>query len=541
MVRPLALPSLVVSTAALCTPALAAQDPVVPVEEARLEDPSALAGQGLGWTVDLDGALAVVGGPGAATYSGLPGRALVYERSSASWNLVDELLPTGAQPSGYYAWSVAIQGERVVVGDSGAGTTGRAWVFERSGGSFVQTAELVPTASSGSVGAFGAAVDLDGDRVVVVAPYSGQVFEFRQQAGAWLQAAEIPLQAGHNRFLSRIALQGDRILVSMSYFVQILRRQAGGWTREAVLSPSEPTLAGTFGWSIALDGDLALVGDSTGKPYPHPGCGDGKVHVYERAGSSWPEVAVLTPPDVPPTDTCFTAGFGSSVALEGDTCVVGMPGGQVATPSLYVFGRTAAGWQRRARFTADDVVGLDGFGRWATGAALDGGRALVGAYERWTGGSGAAYVVRLTDGVGLAGCFGVGCPCANDDADAGCANSTGEGAALAGEGSNGVGADDLSLVASALPPFATGLVVAGDGVTRAPFADGLRCAAGALVRLPARQADGAGSFVEGPGVAGALALAPGDLRTFQAWYRDPAGPCTSGANLSSAYEVVFGP
>jgi hypothetical protein len=35
---------------------------------------------------------------------------------------------------------------------------------------------------------------------------------------------------------------------------------------------------------------------------------------------------------------------------------------------------------------------------------------------------------------------------------------------------------------------------------------------------------------------------PGDIRRYQAWFRDPfGGPCGSGFNLSNGYEIVWLP
>jgi hypothetical protein len=156
--------------------------------------------------------------------------------------------------------------------------------------------------------------------------------------------------------------------------------------------------------------------------------------------------------------------------------------------------------------------------------------------------------MTILGGPGLASCFGAGCPCGNDDASAGCANSTGSGALLIGSGSTSVAADNLLLSASSLPPFNSGLYYMGDAQVANPFYDGMQCALGTTWRfLCCIQNSGAGgTMVLGPGIAsgsGGL-VAPGTTWHFHAWHRDAApgpGPCGTGANLTNLYSVTFSP
>jgi hypothetical protein len=152
-------------------------------------------------------------------------------------------------------------------------------------------------------------------------------------------------------------------------------------------------------------------------------------------------------------------------------------------------------------------------------------------------------------------CFGIGCPCGNDDATAGCQNSTGGGGALLATGSSLYLSDDLVLLVQGLPSHARGFVFMGPLVTSAPFADGLRCVepgpnqtppGTGMFRFPIRVASG-GAFSEGPGLIAysqshfglAGTILQGATWRFQTHYRDPAGPCGSGTNLTNALSVTF--
>ena len=151
---------------------------------------------------------------------------------------------------------------------------------------------------------------------------------------------------------------------------------------------------------------------------------------------------------------------------------------------------------------------------------------------------------------GTAYCFGDGagtpCPCGNNGgAGEGCANSTGSGAVLGAGGSASVAADDLAFQADNLIPsqpallfVADNAVNAGSGVT---FGDGLRCAGGNVRRLGVKSPDSNGAATWGPGLNALGGWSAGQTQRFQAWYRDPSGPCATGFNLSHGVEVTFQP
>lgn len=139
-------------------------------------------------------------------------------------------------------------------------------------------------------------------------------------------------------------------------------------------------------------------------------------------------------------------------------------------------------------------------------------------------------------------------PCGNPDADAGCASSLGQGAAVSGRGTSSVATDDLVLGADPLPPDVFGLWFMGSSTTQAPLGAGVRCAGGSLYRYPVFSSGGTGQAHLGPGIAEQSCtrfgpggcIQPGDTWHFQVWYRDPQGPCGT-SNLSNAWKVTFTP
>jgi len=136
-------------------------------------------------------------------------------------------------------------------------------------------------------------------------------------------------------------------------------RSGSTWTEQAKLSV--PDAAG-FGWSVSIDGDSVVVGG----PLTLTG---GVAYVFVRSGTTWTQQQKLVPSD--PTSN---SGFGMSVAISGDTIVIGAP--QVGTGAAYVFVRSGTQWTEQQKLLASD--GLPG-DRLGIGVAISGDTALVGA------------------------------------------------------------------------------------------------------------------------------------------------------------------
>lgn len=160
--------------------------------------------------------------------------------------------------------------------------------------------------------------------------------------------------------------------------------------------------------------------------------------------------------------------------------------------------------------------------------------------------------------VGTTYCFGDGgaapCPCSNDGAPGcgGCSNSTGGGAYLVGTGSLSAASDDLVLICPGVPPHQFGIFYMGGSQATVPFGDGLRCVGPGgtgFFRFPVQSSGSSGEIALGPGIVWlshtfqntAGAIDAGETWFFQAWFRDPAGPCGSAFNLSNGIMIPFGP
>lgn len=199
-----------------------------------------------------------------------------------------------------------------------------------------------------------------------------------------------------------VALDGDTALVGApgptslaSGGAYIFVRSAGAWTLQATLTPDDGVAGDQFGVSVALDGDTAVVGS-----YYHTtarGMFSGSAYVFTRSGTTWTQQAKLAPDQGRSSDH-----FGNAVAVDSDTVVVGAiaqdVGSAVDAGRAYAFKRSAGIWTQEARFVLPDPATADDFG---CAVAVDGNTALIGAQYRLLPGQqhpGAVYVYARSSG-----------------------------------------------------------------------------------------------------------------------------------------------
>ena len=165
--------------------------------------------------------------------------------------------------------------------------------------------------------------------------------------------------------------------------------------QQAELIGSDSANGDVFGCSVAISGDTALVGACSHDD------DQGVAYVFVRSGTTWTQQAELSDPDDDPSGFAQSSYFGSSVALDGDTALVGAPfystnSGAGNQGAVEVFVRSATTWTQQAVLVAGDGSNNDEFG---SSVALSGGTALIGAPDKTDGSNaeqGAAYVFAQT-------------------------------------------------------------------------------------------------------------------------------------------------
>jgi hypothetical protein len=381
------------------------------VEDQRLFEAALTAGDELGAAVSVSGARIAVGAPRADLIGSLSGAAYVYVASGAGWVKESDVAPFGLAPNDEFGTSIDIDGTRLVVGAPGADVNfvsrGAAYVFERQGnGSWLQVAQL--SASEGTVGdAFGSAVSLSGDRVIVGAPEddpdgigaSGSAYVFERQGnGTWLEVAKLTsANAGAaRRFGRRVEIDGAVAVIAQSLAggavggdqIFVHRRVTSAWPLEDTIATPTGNVPGAadFASDISLSATRLLVSD----PSTTPG---GRAHLFEHQAGSWNPIAELL---AAPLGN--SAPVGRSVALRGDMAVLGGPGTNSLEGRAALFLRATNGiWRELASLQPNSRSGIapDDCGR---DVAIDDACIVVGAPRFTPAGpavaSGSAFAFR---------------------------------------------------------------------------------------------------------------------------------------------------
>lgn len=315
-----------------------------------LPSPDGIGGEGdqFGYSVAIDGNRAIVGGAYMAEVGGV----IVFENTGTGWEKVAVLRPSDGETEDFFGFSVSLSGDRALVGAHGnddvSSDSGAVYIFELDGDAWVETAKL--KASDGSWrDQFGYSVSLSGSRALIGAYYdddqsgSAYVFEF-------------------NGLI---------------------------WSETAKLTTSDGDIDDGFGHSVSLSGERALIGaqydDDNGNE-------SGSAYIFEFDGAGWSQTAKLLP-----SDGAMFDHFGSAVSLSDDRALVGSYLDDDSLPntgSAYVFDFNGIAWYETAKLTASDSGASDHFG---TSVSLSGNWALVSAYRDDDSGinSGAAYLYRF--------------------------------------------------------------------------------------------------------------------------------------------------
>jgi hypothetical protein len=357
--------------------------------QARLVASVPGAGEHFGAAVSVSHNTIVIGAFGNDDRATNAGAAYVFVREGAVWTQQAVLTASNSEAADYFGWSVAITNDTIVVGayaedsdgfgvnpgaaaemNNSAEGSGAAYVFSRSGTVWSQQAYL-KASNTGFGDAFGWSVAASMDTVIVgalledgdgtsqsnnSAVASGSAFVFVRNGGTWSQQAYLKasnVDSG-DAFGGSVSAAFDSLLIGAPYessagvgvdspsqsdntsegagAAYVIRRASdGSWSQQAYLKATNSDAGDEFGGSVAIAGDLAIVGaanegsdaigvgsaDSLSNTAP----GAGAAYCFTRTGSIWSPEGYLKASNTESDDH-----FGFSVAAFGENLIAGATG-----------------------------------------------------------------------------------------------------------------------------------------------------------------------------------------------------------------------
>lgn len=363
-----------------------------------------------GFSVAVSVDMALIGAPFDADAGSESGSVYVFTRDGTSWSKQDKLTASDAAAGDRFGWSVALDDGTAVIGayqdDDNGDASGSAYVFTLNGTAWTQQAKL--TAGDAATGdAFGRNVAISGEIAVIGAPFddhtgseSGSAYVFTRTGTSWAEQAKLTSgdAAPGDRFGWSAALDGDTTVIgayqdddngSASGSAYVFTRNGTTWSQQEKLTASDASAFDDFGVSVAVDGETAVIGAHIESD---SGNASGSAYVFTRNGATWSQQKKLTASDASAGDR-----FGWSVALDGDTAVIGAfldDDDGTDSGAAYVFTRSGTTWSELLKVTANDAAALNYFG---ASVAVAGDTAIIGAFLDDNSGidSGSVYMIDL--------------------------------------------------------------------------------------------------------------------------------------------------
>jgi hypothetical protein len=357
---------------------------------------------GEGVALSGDGNTAIVTGD---TDNASVGAAWVFTRSAGVWNQVGaKIVPPAGQEIGSseFGSSVALSqdGSTALIGGIlDDGQLGAAWVYVRSGSTYVEQKKLVGNGET-PAGEFGQSVALsaNGNTALIGAPddegansglttpsNGGAAWVFTRSGTTWSTGTKIsPAVGGANNpsnFGTAVAVSANGTTALIGGpgdgpgTGAVVEYTGGGssWTFQQRFVPNDESAPSGFGNAIAIsaDSNTAVIGDENDNNTPIGGA----AWVFTRSGTTWTQQGTK----LVPSDASSGADVGSSVAISGDgnTVLIGADNDSGMVGAAFLYTRSAGVWREAQKLIGAKEGGGATFG-FSVALATDGQTAMVG-------------------------------------------------------------------------------------------------------------------------------------------------------------------
>jgi len=201
----------------------------------------------------------------------------------------------------------------------------------------------------------------------------------------------------YDTFGKSVCIDGNYAIVGADRFgyAYIFKRSGSSfhqidssWSQQAKLTASDSGEYNWFGTSVSISGDYAIVGDQSNGDY-------GAAYIFEKPSGGW--VNATETAKIVASDGSGRGDFGCAVSISGDYAIVGNDNFGNAEGSAYIFKRDGSSWNQEAKLTA--YAGLDN-NRFGGSVSISGDCAIVGAFQSDVQGwySGCAYIFEKPSG-----------------------------------------------------------------------------------------------------------------------------------------------
>ena len=314
-----------------------------------------------GWSIDLDESRLIVGAPTKNVFGSNSGAAYIFRDNGSEWEEEARLTASDQLAYNEFGYSVSVDGDFAAVGARVNYTgVGAVYMYRRSGEVWEEETKIeCPDCSNLQAQAlFGRSVALQGDRVLIGAQQSGSslyeagiVYSFRRGDEGWvLEKTFIPDDAVITaQFGWSVALSAPYAILGAPFdpisfnnpmgAAYIYKLDENEWVFDSKLLPDVVATSQLFGFSVGIDGDVAVVGSPGGSTSYGK-----RATVFENEGGLWIRKAILFPSD-------GNANYGRSVGLANDQILVGN-----TRYGAYLYEKNGSDWDFLSKAEPEDLT-----------------------------------------------------------------------------------------------------------------------------------------------------------------------------------------
>jgi hypothetical protein len=307
----------------------------------RLQPAGLSAGDQFGESLAADGSWLAVSATRHDASGADAGAVWVYQREGPYWRNPQKLLPGMGSDGMRFGESLALAEGVLAIGAPGAAPAGAVLLYRVVDGVWQLDETVVnPTPADGD--RFGDAVAVDATRLLVGDPFDdagatdrGAVHFYTQVGKNWqFGATLLPMSASERQYFGHsLSMRATRLAVGgygadaangtqSSGLVEIYDFVGAAWSRSGELRPATAVAGGNFGWDVALEAEMVVVGEPG---YSGSAGGSdrlGRAHVFTRQVSGqWTPVTAIEASAAMAQDV-----FGAGVAIASGRLVVSAPG-----------------------------------------------------------------------------------------------------------------------------------------------------------------------------------------------------------------------
>ena len=343
------------------------QEAAVWTESSILEAFDGKDGDKYGKGSAISGSVIVVSSPEEDAADANAGSLYFYRNNGSTWTFEEKVTASDGGENDSLGESVDIYDNVAIAGAKDHSSfKGAAYIFRYNGAAWIEDKKAI--ASDGANGDFfGTSVSIYGDYAIVGSKKNdsskGAAYIFEYSGGSWDNGNKIIAGDGANldQFGVSVAIYQDFAIVGAdncdpdgvndagcAYIFQ----NSGGWSQQQKLTASSKGIDYAFGRSVAIYGDIAVVGANSEEVFGVP---TGAAHVFRYTNSSWSEETKIYG-----SETVNNNDFGQCLDIHENNIIVGAHARN--SGSAYVFSYNGSNWEEEIKLTASSGGTDDHFG-----------------------------------------------------------------------------------------------------------------------------------------------------------------------------------